>query len=195
MKRILIATAALGLASTAQAADFTGPRVELRTGWDRLSVEGLPSANPATANIDADEDGVAYGLALGYDHAIGDSVIVGVEAGVDFFDNEVSGTIGTTRYDVDAKRDLDVAARIGTKLTDNVLLYGKVGYSNARVKSRFTTGATTLVDSENLDGVRVGGGLEVALNDRVYAKAEYRYTDYEAGISRNQVLTGIGFRF
>jgi outer membrane immunogenic protein len=195
MKHILIAAAALGLASTAQAAEFTGPRVELRTGWDRISVDGLRSTNPAAANVDANEDGIAYGLALGYDHALSDRVIVGVEAGVDLFDNEFSGTVGTVSYDVEAKRDIEVAARLGTKVSDNVLLYGKVGYSNARVKSRLTSGTTTIVDSENGDGVRLGGGLEVALNDRVYAKAEYRYTDYEAGVSRNQVLTGIGFRF
>lgn len=195
MKHLLIATAALGFASTAHAADFTGPRVELRTGWDRVSIDGLRSANPATANVDGDEDGIAYGLALGYDHALGDRVIVGVEAAVDLSDNEFSGTVGTVRYDVDAKRDIELAARLGTKLTDSILLYGKVGYSNARVKTRLTSGATTIADSSNGDGVRVGGGLEVALTDRVYAKAEYRYTDYEAGVSRNQVLTGIGFRF
>lgn len=195
MKHLLIATAALGFATSAHAADFTGPRVELRTGWDRVSIDGLRSANPATANVDTHEDGIAYGLALGYDHALSDRVIVGVEAGVDLSDNEFSGTAGTVRYDVDAKRDIELAARLGTKLTDSILLYGKVGYSNARVKTRLTNGATTIADSSNGDGVRVGGGLEVALTDRVYAKAEYRYTDYEAGVSRNQVLTGIGFRF
>jgi outer membrane immunogenic protein len=195
MKHLLIAAAVLGFASTAHAADFTGPRVELRTGWDRVSIDGLRSANPATANVDAREDGITYGLALGYDHALSDRVIVGVEAAVDLSDNEFSGTVGTLSYDVDAKRDIELAARIGTKLTDSILLYGKVGYSNARVQTRLTSGATTLSESSNGDGVRVGGGLEVALTDQVYAKAEYRYTNYEAGVSRNQVLTGIGFRF
>jgi outer membrane immunogenic protein len=195
MKHLLIATAALGFATSAHAADFTGPRVEVRTGWDRVSIDGLRSANPATANVDTHEDGIAYGLALGYDHALSDRAIVGVEAGIDLSDNEFSGTAGSVRYDVDAKRDIELAARLGTKLTDSILLYGKVGYSNARVKTRLTSGATTITDNSNADGVRVGGGVEVALNDRIYAKAEYRYTDYEAGVSRNQVLTGIGFRF
>lgn len=195
MKHFLVATAALAMASTAHAADFTGPRVELRTGWDRVSIDGVRSADPATVDVDAREDGIAYGLALGYDHALGDRVIVGVEAAVDLSDNDFAGTVGTLRYDVDPKRDIELAARLGTKLTDSILLYGKVGYSNARVKTRLTSGSTTIADSSNGDGVRIGGGLEVALTDRVYAKAEYRYTDYEAGVSRNQVLTGIGFRF
>jgi outer membrane immunogenic protein len=199
MKFLLVAASALALSATAQAADFTGPRVEARVGWDRLSIDGIRSSSPATASLEGDDDGVTYGVALGYDQAIGERVIVGVEAAVDLSEAGFSGRAGNVGYDIDAKRDIEAAVRLGTKLVDNVLLYGKVGYTNARVRSRVmiggTTGTTTFVESENGDGVRVGGGLEVALTDQFFAKAEYRYSDYEADVSRNQVLTGVGFRF
>ena len=38
-------------------------------------------------------------------------------------------------------------------------------------------------------------GLEQGLGSNVYAKVEYRYTNYQDGLSRNQVVGGIGIRF
>ena len=43
--------------------------------------------------------------------------------------------------------------------------------------------------------LRVGAGVEQQLGTNLYAKAEYRYSNYEAGIERHQVLGGVGFRF
>jgi outer membrane immunogenic protein len=37
--------------------------------------------------------------------------------------------------------------------------------------------------------------VEHALGSRAFVKAEYRYSNYEAGLSRNQVVGGIGLRF
>jgi outer membrane immunogenic protein len=78
------------------------------------------------------------------------------------------------------------------------LLYAKAGYTNARVKVSYDDGDTG-VDNfnyhRNLDGIRLGVGAEYAVGPNSFVKAEYRYSNYEKGFSRNQALAGFGFRF
>jgi outer membrane immunogenic protein len=181
--------ASLLLVAPAAAADFTGPRLEVHAGWDRLRAE-----SPAF-KLDDRRDGIVYGVAAGYDVALGSRVIAGIEAAFDLSDVEFSGTSGSTKSEVEAKRDISLTARIGTKVADNVLVYAKAGYSNARLEGVLTTGAASTAVSANADGVRVGGGIELALGSSAFAKAEYRYTNYEGGVERHQALTGLGFRF
>jgi outer membrane immunogenic protein len=187
-------SAALALApAPAAAEDFTGPRIEAHAGWDRLGVDST------AFKIDDDNDGVVYGVGVGYDVAASPSIVAGLEAEFDLSDADLRTVNGTTTASVEAKRDISVAARLGAKVGENVLVYAKAGYSNARLKGVITTGGTTgpttTEISGNGDGLRVGGGLEFALGGGAYAKAEYRYSDYEGGVTRHQALTGFGFRF
>jgi outer membrane immunogenic protein len=99
----------------------------------------------------------------------------------------------------DAGRDLYVGGRVGAVVSPNVLLYGKAGYTNARLSLDYDDGtvatAADFEEGENLDGLRVGGGVEVGLSSNVYAKTEYRYSNYEQGFDRHQVVAGLGVRF
>lgn len=190
-KNVLVSAAALAIfwTGSAHAEDFTGPRVETRIGWDH--------ANPG--DREAARDGFSYGFAAGYDIAVAESFIVGVESGIDLFDNKRIWTSSTSSFESEAKRDIEVAARIGAKLSDNFLLYAKAGYSNARFEEVLTVGGTTGTTrtefTTNLDGIRVGAGLETKLEGGFFAKSEYRYTNYEQGISRHQVVAAVGYRF
>lgn len=166
---------------------FTGVRVEGLVGYDTTDVEGENS------------DGVAYGIGLGYDMRSG-GALFGIEG-------EVSeSTVDECVTDVDvagdrlcasAGRDLYAGGRVGGLVGRNLLVYGKAGYTNARVNLDYTTGVvgTEVRSSENLDGVRVGGGLELGLGPNAFAKTEYRYSNYEQGFDRHQVVAGFGFRF
>jgi outer membrane immunogenic protein len=187
-------SAALALAPTPAAAeDFTGPRIEAHAGWDRLGVEST------AFKLDDGKDGIVYGVGAGLDVALSPTIIAGVEAEFDLSDVDLRSVAGTTTATVEAKRDISVAARLGAKVGENVLLYAKAGYSNARLEGVITTGGTTGPSvtkiSGNGDGLRVGGGVEFALGGGAYAKAEYRYSDYEGGVTRHQAVTGLGFRF
>ena len=57
------------------------------------------------------------------------------------------------------------------------------------------SGAGDTSEGSNLDGIRVGGGVERALGGKSYVKTEYRYSNYQNGVSRHQVLAGVGIRF
>ena len=176
-------------ASAQEAAPFSGVRVEGIVGYDTTDVE------------DENSSGVAYGVGVGYDFQMG-GLVAGIEA------EASDSTLDECVSDVDlvgdelcvqAGRDLYVGGRIGAAVSRNVLLYGKAGYTNARVALDYEDGtAGTVLDfeeGENLDGVRVGAGLEFALGPNSFAKAEYRYSNYEQGFDRHQAVAGFGFRF
>lgn len=192
MRKFLIAaltTATLATPALAQeAAPFTGFRVEALAGYDNLKGNG------------GGRDGITYGAGAGYDFQIGGAV-AGIEA--EYLDSDTKGceTAFLTTNDTicaNAKRDLYVGGRVGFAVTPSTLLYAKGGYTNAKVRVNYTdptTPANSFSVSDDLNGVRVGAGVEQKLGANLYAKAEYRYSNYEAGIERHQALAGLGFRF
>ena len=127
----------------------------------------------ATAGLDdvtsrPDTTDVVYGANAGVNIPLGDA-IVGVEATLDnVFEDQ---------------REFGASARLGYTF-DQVMLYGEAGYANYRD-----------VFSQELDGLRVGGGLEYNISDNAYVSAEYRYTDFEAGAGKHAGLVGLGIRF
>ncbi|WP_116091048.1 outer membrane protein [Sphingomonas crusticola] len=175
----LLASAAAAPAfaqDTASGPTFTGAHVEALGGWDRLQANN------------GHDDGVLYGVGAGYDIQRGGAVI-GIEGeATDSTQKERVGAL--TEH---ASRDLYAGARVGVVVGGTNLLYAKAGYTNARYGVS-GTGTDTFAHG-NLDGVRVGAGVEHALGSRAFVKAEYRYSNYEQGVTRNQVVGGIGLRF
>lgn len=159
MKNVLVASLlAMTVATPALAADFTGFRAAATIGLADENFLG--------------DDVFTYGLNVGYDRAYG-NIIAGVTA--EFQEG------GETAYG----RDLSIAARVGTKVTDNALVYGLVGYTNQGTEGYFG----------KLDGVRLGLGAEVAFNEKLFGTVEYRYSNYERGAELHQTLLGLGVRF
>jgi outer membrane immunogenic protein len=184
----LLASALPGPALAQEAAPFTGLRVEGLVGYDNLKGNG------------GGRDGIAYGAAAGYDFQLG-TALAGIEG--EYLDSDTKGCEGAFVTAGDSicatgKRDLYVGGRVGFALAPSTLLYAKAGYTNSKVGVNYTDPATPANNfrvSDELDGVRVGAGVEQKLGTNLYAKAEYRYSNYEAGIERHQVLGGVGFRF
>lgn len=184
----LFASAAAAPALAQDSAPFTGPRIEALVGYDNLRGGG------------GGRDGIAYGVAAGYDFQIGGAV-AGLE--VEYADADTDGCEGAflvagDRLCANARRDLYAGGRIGFAVAPQTLLYAKAGYTNAQVGLTYTNPAAPAQNfrlRDELDGVRVGAGIEQKLGANLYAKAEYRYSNYESGFERHQVLGGVGFRF
>ena len=193
MRKLLVAALLAGSFATpalAQEAPFTGPRVEALVGWDRVKAEGER------------DNGLAYGVGVGYDFQMGGAV-VGVEA--EAADSSVKDCVegvleAGDKACVKAGRDLYVGGRVGAAVGASTLLYAKAGYTTARITADYDAAPSSVAfnddrDSANLDGFRIGGGVEQKMGSNAYLKAEYRYSNYEAGVSRHQVLGGVGIRF
>ena len=182
MKKILFVTAASAafLSATpalAQAAPApAGPRVEAVVGYDRVKALGEK------------DGGALFGIGAGYDVAVGPSLSLGA----DIEATESTQKVGDEDIaQVKAGRDLYAGGRITYAVSPTANLYVKGGYTNAKFK------ATDGVDSfsENFDGYRLGAGGQLALSGKAYVGAEYRYSNYEQGLARNQVAMTVGTRF
>jgi outer membrane immunogenic protein len=184
----LLAATAASPALAQDKAPFSGAHVEGLAGWDRVQANN------------SHDDGVNYGVAGGYDFAGSGNTRFGIEGEVaDSNTKECAGsaTAADPRLCLKTGRDLYIGGRVGTVVGGGkALLYAKAGYTNARAKltQDAGTGQTTL-DHKDLDGARVGVGAEYALGSNSYIKTEYRYSNYQDGVSRNQVVAGFGMRF
>ncbi len=210
----IAATATPAMAQSVGDAPFTGFRIEGLAGYDQIRA-GSSVDDDTSIDNDQSAEGIAYGGAVGYDVDFG-GVVVGAEA-------ELMGSSADTDFEngdfegfgfgnVSAGRDIYVGARVGAKVGPQALVYAKGGYTNAKLNVRSNDGTATFDDNYKLDGYRVGAGVEYAFNPRMYAKLEYRYSNYsdakvdfggglpdsesfDIDTDRHQVLAGVGVRF
>jgi outer membrane immunogenic protein len=193
MKNIIIAavlSASLSGAAFAQdKTPFSGPYVGGIVGYDHTRLAPLGNDN-----------GILYGGVAGYDLNL-NGLVLGVEG--EFSDSNVKESVTDVlvlgdRTSVKAGRDIYGGIRIGGSITDNVMLYAKGGYTNAKAKAAYDDGVDIIRGSQNLDGYRLGAGLETTLNGFT-VRGEYRYSSYEhvAGVKpeRQQVALIAGYRF
>jgi outer membrane immunogenic protein len=215
---LLAAGSAMALAVPAQAQEdhsFTGPWVAGVGGYDKNQA-GSTADNDENPDDDQSAEGVVWGGAVGYDVDLGTMVLGGeaeltestADTNSDNGDSEVFG-LGS----VEAGRDIYVGARAGFKATPNTLVYGKAGYTNARYGFLGTDGTVEDEQHIDVDGWRVGAGVEQRIGSNAFAKLEYRYSNYsnaevdfepegipdtdpvDVDLDRHQVMASVGWRF
>ena len=208
------AVAAVPAMAQGTAEPFTGFHVEGLVGYD---VTEAGSSVDDDANVDNDEsiDGVIFGVGAGYDFKMG-NLVVGPEAEATWSTAKTSFENGDFEGfgigNVKANRDLYVGARVGYAFTPRTMVYAKGGYTNAKFDVRNGDGTVVTSDDIDADGWRLGAGVEQAVSDNIFAKVEYRYSNYEKGeldftgdipdgqrfdldLDRHQVMAGVGMRF
>lgn len=183
---LLAGAAATPAFAQADPEPFTGFRVEAFGGFDT-----------ANYNRSGKDQGIVYGAGIGYDFAVG-GFRIGVEA--EGSDSTTDGCVqlGLDRFCTEAGRDLYAGGRIGFAAGSKLLLYAKGGYTNLRLTRRDHNPLEgPIVLHPKFDGVRFGGGAELAVGASSFVKAEYRYSDYDRRISfdRHQGVVGFGLRF
>lgn len=175
-------------ATPALANNVSGARVEAVVGWDdvRLSISEVGNGS---------RSGVLFGIGAGYDFGISEKASIGFDA--EFSDSTTKLTVvsGPDSGKLSTGRDIYVGGRVTTAISDSFNLYGKVGYTNARLKGSTNIGGIVSSAAANGDGIRGGVGIQAMLGTKTYIGAEYRYSNYEAGFTRNQVAATFGFRF
>lgn len=225
MRKVMLAAllAGTGFATPAMAqvsSPFTGFRVEGLVGYDALR-SGERDDGVPTANNQGDEtvEGVGYGVGVGYDFDLG-GLVAGVEgefsesSGKQDADETLDGINFTSR--VATGRDIYVGGRIGVRATPTTLVYAKGGYTNTSIEGGFTSASDAFEFDTNVDGYRVGAGIEQLFGPNAYGKIEYRYSNYsnldfdddfdfedfesedlsrDIDLDRHQVMAGFGFRF
>jgi outer membrane immunogenic protein len=193
MRKVALAALVAGLAAVpafAQDAPFAGGfHIDGIVGYDRPNIDNLHA------------NGVTYGVGAGYDFQAGRALFgVEGEATNSSADRCAGGlVVAGDRTCAGLRRDLYVGGRVGALVGDRTLIYAKAGYTNARARVSYDDGtaatAVDFTDHRNLDGARVGAGVQLGLGEHAYLRTEYRYSNYEAGVDRHQVVGAIGFHF
>jgi outer membrane immunogenic protein len=186
MRSYLVVLSSFVAIAVATPAAAEGLRAEIHGGWDHSS------------SADVDDDGIVYGIGLGYDMNVGQNAFVGVDFSLDDStakECETSVIVASDELCVKAGRDLAAGIRAGVNLSERGKLYALGAYTNARVKLTYSDTTGTVSEGENLDGFRIGAGYEHLMSDNVYGKVEYRYSNYEADFERHQLLLGVGINF
>jgi outer membrane immunogenic protein len=213
---LIAAVSALAVSAPAYAQDatFTGPWVAGLIGYDNSRAGSDVDDDTTDDDFDDGIGGVNYGIGVGYDFDMG-GVVLGVEG--EWMESEAD-----TRYDrtpdvglgidnLSTGRDLYAGVRVGARLGTNAMAYAKGGYTNGRYNVLAGDGVTDTRTNINLDGWRVGAGVEVAIASNAFVKAEYRYSNYTNGevkapnglesddfdvdVDRHQGVIGVGLRF
>lgn len=223
MKNIVFALAA-GTALTAvpamaqdvgPAEPFSGLHVEALAGYD-ITQAGSSVDDDSEIDNDQSIDGLMYGVGAGYDIKVGDRFVVGPEAEITWSDAKTEFNDGDFEGfgigNVKTNRDLYLGARVGYIVTPKTMVYAKGGYTNAKFDVRNGDGTNSFGRDIDADGWRIGAGVEQAVTNNVFAKLEYRYSNYEKGevdytadipdssrfnldMDRHQIVAGVGVRF
>lgn len=209
-KNIFAVCTALMLVTTAfpaVAQTFSGPRVEARIGIDGggITLQDTRDFNGrGTFGGRRNAADVALVGEVGFDVQNGRLVFGGYGT---IERSQLEQNYPTQGVNFETGRNLTVGARAGLVISENVLAYGKVGYSNGRLNPTFATAAaqTPYANySKDRDGVHFGGGVEIPVVPTFYVKFDYTHTLYkdfqvnanqELRFDRKQLTAGIGYRF
>lgn len=151
---------------------------------------------------DIDLSGVLADLSLGYTEDFGDFV-AGLEGSVGFSDYSGSGSTtlytpselteqwwrqgfqNTTRsatLDIQGNWTAALLARVGYNPWDETLIYMTGGVEFHDVDASITNdrGDKVASTSKTLPGLTIGGGVEQLIDENLFVRAEYRYTNYDS---------------
>jgi len=203
-----------------EASPFTGFRLEGLAGYGSLGTgedpdEGVDNDDQSDESI----EGANFGVGVGYDFDLG-GLVAGVEGeftestGKQEADETIDGVNFTSR--IETGRDLYVGGRLGFVASPSTLVYGKAGYTNTSLESAIEGNGDRFEFDSNVDGWRLGAGIEQLLGPNAFGKIEYRYSNYnnldfsddfdlddfesedfdtEIDLDRHQVMVGFGVRF
>jgi outer membrane immunogenic protein len=219
MKSIAITAAIILCASSVSAADFvyqepaapvevapafswTGFTAGIQGGYNWNDLSMSTSLYPGV-EAGTDVDGGLFGGFVGYNHQLDNNWVIGAEA--DFEGNWAEDSVvvapDTLEYGLDWQGS--VRARAGFAM-DRALIYGTAGWAYGR-------GYAEVVglgkETENFNGLTVGAGVDYAFTDNVFARLEYRYTNFgeknyqaygetfELDVDQHAVKVGLGVKF
>lgn len=186
---------------------FSGFRAEATVAFDRLrdEADGFVFFGDGSGR-----NGVSYGGEVGFDAALGTSLLVGGYVGAEGSTIRQCDTFIGFEQCFRAGRSFTAGGRLGYALSPFAMIYAKGGYTNARITTEeqvVAPGAPFNRFRDDLDGFHVGGGIEAAFGRNAYGKLEYVYTrlrDLPVGtadgapltidLNRHQVRAGIGLR-
>lgn len=191
-------------------ARISGAYVGAHGGYGVLStvLEGPRAAGTERLRTVFGDGGPTWGLFAGYGHRFG-PIYLGLEGDADVsvadWDHE-RGPVDRT-FSVRKQLSWGASGRVGLALRRAALLYLRGGGVRTRFNTRYDLAPVFVDQDDRVWGLRFGGGAEVPLSDRVFARVEYTYTAYDGYVVNYQAAVddfenretlfraGVGVRF
>jgi len=184
-KSSLIALLLAGVAMQAQAADnggaFNGGYAGVLAGYESFNAKSTDTGIGSLAGLSSSGNygatGTTGGIFAGYGKEFGKFYLgAEAEASLGNAQEKTNITLGNSYVytDVQHKYDYGLSIRPGFLVSDNLLLYTRIGF----VRSRFDDNATDT--NVNLNGLRLGLGTEFALSNNLNARLDWVYTNYQS---------------
>lgn len=165
--------------------DFSGAYAGLQLGHGTLQSDNTgprPNATSPSFTLDATRagQGFAGGVFAGY----------GIQRNGFYFGGEAEAELSSANwnierspegriYSIEKKRTFGAALRLGYVLNDSVLVYVRGGPVRSDFDVDYRTTGTSSFDSPTLDGVRVGAGIEFAVDRNTHARLDFTQTNYD----------------
>ncbi len=139
------------------------------------ALDGPRGANGANT-ADFGNDGSAAVAVAGYGIMAG-SLYLGLEAEASL-DGPRWHHSGDRTFSIDKRNAIGVAARLGFATPRRDLIYGRFGWSSARLRTDYAVHDRSLSGNSRRHGLRVGAGLEVPVGSLGFLRTEYVVTSY-----------------
>jgi hypothetical protein len=165
---------------TASPVDFSGPYIGLLLGHGALATGNIGvRTGGRMVDIARSSQGPLLGAVAGYGTLLG-AFYAGAEAeanisNIDWnIERDPSGRI----YSAEHEYSFGINGRLGVRLKDSALLFGRVGVVRTRFDIHYATTGTSVRSQDTETGLVVGGGLELGLGSDVRVRIEYSRTTY-----------------
>lgn len=158
--------------------------------------------NPGPSALNFSGSSISGGLFTGLNFQITPQFLAGIEGDLTFFNPRNEQTIAGQVFQDRANWQSTIRGRGGLTF-DNYFAYLTGGLAVSDIELRGPGGS----QSRTVLGWAIGAGLEGRLNDNVFARAEYLYTNYgsddyalgaqrvSGGLDTHTIRLGIGYRF
>ncbi|GHC76211.1 outer membrane protein [Limoniibacter endophyticus] len=174
---------------------WTGGYLGIQGGGGFASADyGIPDywGNPIFTDS---YNGGYLGAFAGWNFALGQRLIVGIEGDLSYNMNETSyfGLV-----EAGTNWTYGVRGRVG-RLYDRALVFASAGWVGTKAYIDTPLGGL----EERFSGWSVGAGTDYALTDTIFARAEYRYNDFgseniggvDVDLSQHKIGIGLGVKF
>ncbi|WP_448663991.1 outer membrane protein [Sphingomonas sp. CJ20] len=201
---IMVPVSALAVAPlSAEAQDAASDRAASRFAGAHVTLEaGLVDNDLRRDGVSIDAAGKHYvnfpavRVAIGYDIAPANGIVLGVEAGLGTAARRTDERpIGKGRG-FGAGQTYDATARLAFAPSQSLLLYGRGGYRWMRSEREDAGKAPGVATRKHTDGgMTYGAGIEYAMSRSVALRAEYMRTNFAKDLKQNRLSLGATLRF
>jgi opacity protein-like surface antigen len=158
--------------------NWDGPYIgaNIGYGWGFADHQPAIPIGPGGNGFDINTSGFLVGGQIGYNFHLSDNIVAGVEASVDWSNEQGTTTLigGTTTQRINW--DGNVVARLGIDVGGNILPYIDGGFAFANSTRSNTVPGATATNTQT--GWTVGIGAEAMFTDHISGFVSYNYADY-----------------